>query len=84
MSTLLHLLNHLMRKLIAESEERSKKRFEETIDHKVEEVHWWLDAFKVRNLEEPTNYNDMNTFLTKLDNVRADVYSILAKPIVVL
>ena len=39
MSILLHLLNHLMRKLIAESEERSKKRFEETIDHNVEAVH---------------------------------------------
>ena len=77
MATLLHLIQPWMQRSITEVEERLEQKMVQHTERKIAEVHQRLDAFKLRVLARPAPPVDVLTLQAAVDNLRADIDTIL-------
>ena len=77
MATLLHHIQPWMQKAITESEERLERKMVQYTERKIVEVHQCLDAFELRVLAQPAPPVDVSTLQAAVDNLRADIDTIL-------
>ena len=73
MATLLHHIQPWMQNSITESEARMERKMQ----RKIAEVHQRLDAFELRVLARPAPPVDVSTLQAAVDNLRADIDTIL-------
>ena len=77
MATLMHHIQPLMQRSIAEAEERLERRMVQHTERKIAEVHQRLDAFELRVLARPASPVDVSTLQAAVDNLHADIDMIL-------
>ena len=66
-----------MKKPITELEERPERKMVQFIEWKIAEVNQHLDAFELRVLARPAPPVDVSTLQAAVDNLRADIDTIL-------
>ena len=77
MAKLLHHIQPWMQKSITESEERLERKMVQFTERKIAEVHQRLDAFELRVLARPALPVDVSTLQAAVDNLHADINTIL-------
>ena len=77
MATLLHHIQQWMKKSITKSEERLERKMVQYTERKIAEVHQPLDAFELWVLARPAPPVDVSTLQAAVDNLRADIGTIL-------
>ena len=77
MATLLHHIQRWMQRSISEVEERLEWKMVQHTEWKIAEVHQRLDAFELRVLARPAPRVDVSTLQAEVDNLRADIDTIL-------
>ena len=77
MATLLHHIQPLMQRSIAEAEERLERRMVQPTEQKIAEVHQHFDTFELQVLARLAPQEDVSTPQAAVESLRADIDMIL-------